>query len=76
MSRDKKLMALRDTAIQTRYKEIAKSGTLQSTEIVQQLKYEFYLTERTIIDIVYGSDKNNIGSRKNRSGCKAKIKGV
>lgn len=67
MSRNSNLMALRDARIKERYREISDKERLKPTEIITKLTLEFYLTERTISDIVYGTNaivKRNVSAQE------------
>lgn len=67
MSRNSNLMALRDARIKERYRELSGGKErLKPMEIITKLTLEFYLTERTISDIVYGTNttvKRNVQQR-------------
>lgn len=68
MSRDKELMTLRDSRIKARYRELYNKERMKSTDILKQLRAEFYLTERTIFDIVYGAAQSKRKRQKKKAG--------
>lgn len=63
MARDEKLLELRNQRIKSRYYELMNAGKrgrrrrVYADEVLATLSKEFFLTKRSLIDIIYSPNK-------------------